>query len=142
MQERKENNFQLVHHVAVVDREIVLQLRHWQVLLDVAVHNLLALVGQLLTVLHGHILDDGLLEHGELPAAHPRHRRWLAGLPWATGWLWLLWLRDVVVWLLLLLVHRELLRCILWLSVHLDEASKELRNSNANVNSSPFTHDC
>lgn len=65
MSKRKEQESQLVDHIFVVNGEIVLEPCHRNILFELAFHYLFALVGQLLTVLHCHTLDDWLLEHAK-----------------------------------------------------------------------------
>lgn len=65
MREREEQQPQLVDHIFVVDSEIVFESSDRNILLELTLHHLFSLVGQLLAVLHGHALDDRLLEHAE-----------------------------------------------------------------------------
>lgn len=105
MRKWEENQLQLVDDILIVDGEIVFQSSHRHVFLKLSFDQLFALVGQLLTVLHSHVLHNRLLEHAEL-AGSATDRIRCAGcrhlwIVWRVVWLmrvWsLLWLGKCVV---------------------------------------------
>lgn len=63
MRKWEEQQSEFVHHVLIVNGEIVFQTRQRQVLFNLTLDHLLALIGQTLAVLHGHVLHNRLLEH-------------------------------------------------------------------------------
>lgn len=121
MSKWKEEQSEFVDHVAIVNGKIVLQSSDRYVFFELTFDHLLALIGQSLTILHGHVLHDGLLKHSKRWLS--RHLRLLLGYRRllrlrviSKAWiLWLLWL--VVVELIRLL--RQLRIGVDWINLWL-----------------------
>lgn len=65
MSKWKEEQSELVDHVTIINCKVVLQSSDRHIFFELAFDHLLALIGQSLAVLHGHVLNDWLLKHPE-----------------------------------------------------------------------------
>lgn len=100
MSKWKEEQSELVDHVTIINSKVVLQSSDRDVFLELTFDHLLALIGQSLAVLHGHVLHDGLLKHPKwwlsrnlrLLLGYIRLRLRVISEAWI---LWLLWLIEV-----------------------------------------------